>query len=82
MSTELRPDVCSVCGDDDAGARLGVGQGLMVIEVDAEELAHVRQLRRVELPGAASELHGAEELKPRSPNAGPAAARFEHVTVE
>src|SRR5690606_18576452 len=66
----------------DAGAGLGVGEGLVVLQRDVEVAADVREARGEEVPRLPREDDGAEEIEPGRTKARGLAAGLEHPPVE
>src|SRR5207244_4453644 len=56
--------------DDNSGAGLGVGAGIVMVQRNAEPGADQRQLGRIDFPYLASELHGASEAQSGRRNSG------------
>jgi len=68
--------------DDDPGAGLGIGQGIVMFQPDAEVAAHMWKFSGVDAPGPIGELHGANEAVTRALESGSFAAGVKHLSVE
>ena len=70
------------CVEHDARAGVGIREGIMVVELDFQPPANVRQLRGPHVPNLASQRHRANELLPWGSAARCPATGIEHPAIE